>query len=145
MSKMWVSLVDKTTYSNGEQIANRKNGFGTLALIPVTILEDQIEQQHQCQCHGVGYTLGRRRSAGAFVAWQVPHYFLCCYIFTVEYSILQNHTDTILHHKPDWILCISPPTIGTPSHGLLCWRVKTSYIHMCYSLTVLVMCTNGSG
>jgi len=34
--------------------------------------------------------LVRRHSAGAFVSWQVPHYILYCYLFTVEYGILQN-------------------------------------------------------
>jgi len=34
---MWVSLVDKTTFLNGGQITHRKNGLGTLELIPVTI------------------------------------------------------------------------------------------------------------
>jgi len=34
---MWVSIVNKTNFSNGEQIADRKNGLGTLELISVTI------------------------------------------------------------------------------------------------------------
>jgi len=36
---MWFSLVDKMTFLKGGQIADRKNGLGTLSLelIPVTI------------------------------------------------------------------------------------------------------------
>ena len=34
---MWFSLVEKTTFSNRGQIADRKNGLGTLELIPATI------------------------------------------------------------------------------------------------------------
>jgi len=35
MSKMWVSLVDKTTFSHGEPITDEKNGLGTFEQIPV--------------------------------------------------------------------------------------------------------------
>ena len=34
---MLFSLVDKTTFSSGGQIADRKYGLGTLELIPLTI------------------------------------------------------------------------------------------------------------
>jgi len=42
MSKMWVSFVHKTTFSNGDQDADQKNGFGILELNLIMMI--QIEQ-----------------------------------------------------------------------------------------------------